>query len=168
MADLLGCSSEVAFSSDNAYRYWLKRTWDNDCPLLGWIMLNPSTATAEKNDPTIERVQRRTSRMGYGGFVVVNLFALRATDPGVMLSHESPVSHPGAPEGNDENIQRAFRECGAIIAAWGCHGTYRGRAADVVKMAKDAGISLACLGTTKGGHPRHPLYVKYSALVAAY
>ena len=66
--------SEAIWSPCRTYRYALTRRWD-DGPGLGIVMLNPSTADAFRNDPTVERCERRARALGYGAFQVVNLFA---------------------------------------------------------------------------------------------
>jgi hypothetical protein len=127
--------------------------------LLPFIMLNPSTADASIDDPTIGRCMSFARREGYGGISVVNLFAFRATSPEDMKAADDPFG----PEGS-EYIERTLN-AGAItgvpiVAAWGTHGGYRGRDEAVVLSARGWGANLVCLGTTKEGHPRHPLYVK--------
>ncbi len=107
------CSAVV--SPHGAYRYRLSRIWDDAAPLALWVMLNPSTADAEVDDPTIRRVRAFTKAAGCGGFEVVNLFALRATDPKEMLASQMPFG----PD-NDEHIRGAIRETsGPIVCAWG-------------------------------------------------
>jgi hypothetical protein len=123
-------------------------------------MLNPSTADEQKNDPTVERCQRRATSLGFGGMVVVNLFALRSTDPAMLYTNPSPVSHPSEPDRNDRSIKRAIFFCKNAVAAWGSHGRFTERAKQVMHHIRFCD-NLTCLGTTKDGHPRHPLYVGY-------
>lgn len=141
----------ATFDPTGAYRYTLTREWD---PARGWacfIMLNPSTADATKEDPTVRRCIAFAKRWGYGGLEVVNIFAYRATAPTDLW----PLSDPIGQE-NGTYIDAAVRRCPIVVAAWGVHGAYRGRGAEVA--ARYAG--LKCLGTTQAGHPRHPLYVR--------
>src|SRR5271154_3410516 len=77
--------STADISEDGLYRYWLTRTWDPTKPVLNWIMLNPSTADANKDDATIRRCMNFAKHWHYGGIAVYNLFAFRATDPKVLL-----------------------------------------------------------------------------------
>lgn len=134
------------------YRYELRRTWDQGAWKLGVIMLNPSTADHEEDDPTIRRVIGFAKAWGYGGIVVFNLFALRATNPKELKSAASPIG----PE-NDE-VLGSFQS-GDVLCAWGANG--RGRAAMVIKdLRSRPGVRLVCLGKTKSGAPRHPLYVR--------
>ena len=70
-------------SPDQRFRYWLLRRWSPG-PLLVWVMLNPSTATPYLDDATIRKVRGFSKRLGYGGFVVVNVWAFRTKDPKVL------------------------------------------------------------------------------------
>lgn len=133
------------------YRYWLERKWDETLPQCAFIMLNPSTADATKNDPTIRRVMDFAMSWGFGGVNVYNLFALRSTQPEALRHHDDPVG----PD-NDTYLGQ-IPEDATVIAAWGTHGQYLGRAFEVRRMFKGR---LWCLGITKDGHPKHPLYIK--------
>lgn len=145
----------ATISDCGLFRYQLGRKWGPG-PIACYIMLNPSTANAEVDDRTIGRCRSFAWREGCGGFVVVNLFAFRATDPKAMKAAADPVG----PE-NDANIRDAIRCAtatgGPVIAAWGKDGAYRGRDAAV---RASLGREVQCLGKTKDGHPKHPLYVK--------
>ena len=151
----------AAISACGIYRYALGRTWDAGKFPLPIIMLNPSTADAEIDDPTIKRCMEFSRREGFGGIWVGNLFAYRATSPADMRSARDPIG----PE-NDTALLELFARARAgdlpVLAAWGVHGEHNGRAARVVSMAAGAGARLVCLGVTKDGHPRHPLYIKGS------
>lgn len=149
--DVLAASGAV-FSRCNAYRSMLWRYWGPGRRFLHICGLNPSTADHQKNDPTIRREIDFAKRWGYDGLLKTNAFDLRATDPKVMLAHDTPLSAD-----NDWWIHRCnlFASSPAGLAAWGVHGNHRGRA-DELKRA----YPWMCLGKTKEGHPRHPLYVK--------
>lgn len=126
-----------------------------------FVMLNPSTADAEVDDPTIRRCISFAKREGCGRMSVLNLFALRSTDPKELKKHPKPTG----PD-NDEYIQaflnmgRMFPDKYIFVAAWGSHGVYKDRDYQVRLMFRNAAVLLHCLGKTKSGHPRHPLYVK--------
>jgi len=120
-------------------------------------MLNPSTATEVQNDPTIERCEQRARRLGYGGFCVANIFALRATDPRVMRA----AADPEGPD-NMSALTQAAEWADTVIAAWGLHGAHRDQGHAMALHLRAAGHDLYHLGLTKGGHPRHPLYLSYS------
>lgn len=151
-------AGEAVFSACGRYRYRLGRRWSAEGGDVVWIMLNPSRADAGTDDPTIRRCIAFSRHWGYGGMVVVNLFALCATQPDALHGVPDPVG----PE-NDAHIAAAFRGTPGspssgpdIVAAWGAHPFAPGRAALVLAMAGD---SVRCLGTTRTGAPRHPLYV---------
>lgn len=118
-----------------------------------FIMLNPSTADAVENDPTITRCMGFAKREGATHLTVVNLFALRSTDPNGLLRHDSPIG----PE-NDKHILKEVEshKLMPIVAAWGSHKFAVQRALQVCELVGD----LWCLGKTKNGSPRHPLYLR--------
>jgi hypothetical protein len=154
----------AVFSEDRAYRYRLTRTWGSSGTHVTWIMLNPSTASAMEDDPTIRRCTSFTKAWGFDGLIVVNLFALRATDPrGLALPGRDPVG-----PGNDRFIREAIHPWSAVVAAWGAHGHLRNRGSQVTRSLAAEGIELGCLGMTKGGQPRHPLYVRGDTQLVAY
>lgn len=147
------------FSECGTYRYTLTRQLSTPLrwvrPAL-FIMLNPSTADAVNNDPTIRRCISFAERNGCTSLTVVNLFALRATDPRELKTHQDPVGPL-----NDKHIALQIMHHqdiigGLVVAAWGAHPFAQERADYIFK--KYSGIK--CLGTTMNGSPRHPLYVK--------
>jgi len=115
-----------------------------------WIMLNPSTANAERDDPTIRRCIGFSRAWGFGAMHAVNLFALRATDPAELARAPDPVG----PE-TDRQIVESTAGADTIIAAWGAHTLARARAVEVLPLLAGP---LRCLGVTASGAPRHPLY----------
>jgi hypothetical protein len=141
------------------YRYRLSRTWDGHKLPLVWIMLNPSTADAEIDDPTIRRCISFSKREGAGGLEVLNLFALRATDPKQLRIASDPIG----PD-NDEWIREVLHPHSRVVAAWGEHGKYLGRGAAVLKTLAASGLIVQCLGDK----PRHPLYIKGDQPLQAY
>lgn len=158
---IAGKSAE--FSECGRYRYTLHRRWDGEEQVC-WVMLNPSTADEVEDDPTIRRCIRFSQRWGYGGLVIVNLFAWRATKPQVIKSLLTNVTEAPSPTGprNLRAIRGAIDHCAVVVAAWGVSlqpwSTERGR---WVRMECEAlGKALKCLGRTRDGSPRHPLYVK--------
>jgi hypothetical protein len=126
-------------------------------------MLNPSTADALIDDPTIRRCASFTKAWGCGGFEVVNLFALRATDPRELMRH--PFPHGPM---NRERLEIVLKYCSwrHRVAAWGAASTMS-RATlglkELVLRGLDSSGRLECLGVTKAGHPRHPLYLPKTA-----
>lgn len=148
--DLLG-DFGAAFSPCRNYRYALWRWWDKDKPYAMFVGLNPSTADETLDDPTIRRCKRFASDWGYGGLVMTNLFAIRATDPKVMLAHSDPVGVE-----NDDYLRDLARHAALVVAAWGAHGGHQGRDEDVLRLIP----GVHHLGLTKAGKPRHPLYLR--------
>jgi hypothetical protein len=149
--------SGAEFSDDAVYRYRLWRTWGSRPPLV-FVMLNPSTADGTIDDPTIRRCMGFAKREGDGGIIVVNLYALRATDPKALRTHPSPVGPL-----NDQHIAEACRSAEYIVAAWGADPMAPTRSRTVAAIARAAGKPLVCLGRTRDGAPRHPLYLKGDA-----
>jgi hypothetical protein len=149
------------FSPCGRYRYRLHRTWDARDRILTCLMLNPSTADAEKNDPTIERCERRARALTFGGLIVVNLFALRSTDPRALATAVRAGEDPVGPE-NDAHIDVAARQ-GVVLCAWGRHGMLQRRARVVAeRLGERLHVDMFCLGKNADESPVHPLYVPYA------
>lgn len=148
------------FSNCRRYRYVLWRDLGETGPRIMWLMLNPSTADAVSNDPTVERCERRAAKMGASRMVVCNIFALRSTDPKGLRDDSL---HGGDPIGahNDATIQTEAVLADKVICAWGMHGRYLGRGRAVAGMLHRLGIPLYALQVTASGHPSHPLYLAY-------
>lgn len=142
------------------YRYRLTRSWDRTLPSVTWMMLNPSTAQASIDDPTITRVLGFSRSWGFGSADVVNLFALRATRPDDLLASPAPVG-----PANDEAIRRAISATDWLVAAWGDHGRLANPATGIARCEEVLALSplkmreIHCLGLTRMGQPRHPLYL---------
>ena len=135
------------------YRYALWRGWKCKCPYVLFVGLNPSTADEHEDDPTIRRCRRFAADWGFDAFVMVNLFALRATDPADMRKASNPVG-----EQNDECIAAIATSAGLIVCAWGAHGKHLGQDVHISGLLQS--YKLKCLGTTHAGQPRHPLYIR--------
>ena len=148
-------ASVAVYSPDEAYRYSLERVW-RDGPRVAFVMLNPSTATELQNDPTVERCERRARALGFGGFAVGNIFAFRATDPKVMRGVPDPVG-----PANDAAILAMAEAADRVVCAWGTHGLHLGRGAAVEGLLRALGVPLYHLGLSRGGLPKHPLYIGY-------
>lgn len=155
------------FSPDRRYRYSLWREWAgwDNLRALVVIGLNPSTADETVDDPTIRRCIGFARREGCGRLVMINLFAFRATDPRELMYQLDPVG----PE-NDLHIQTWTRPTlghePIVVAAWGALGRYRNRSIEVRNLI--TAMHLWCFGTTQGGHPRHPLYLRADAPLVRY
>ena len=140
------------------YRYFLSRYWGPG-EMLPFVMLNPSTADAEIDDPTIRRCMSFARRERFGGIAVVNLYGLRASDPKQLRD----VGDPFGP--NNECALRQLADVAQelalpVVCAWGAGGAIHDACTLTVEMFQQNGARLVCLGKTKDGHPRHPLYVR--------
>lgn len=170
----------ASISQCGKYRYSLWREWrgtgtDKNWLWLGgkdpsgerygmpkncvFVMLNPSTADGEQDDPTIRRCVGFAKSWGFDRLVVVNLFAFRATDPAALLA----LKHSDDPVGveNQERIRKVLHNAGLIVCAWGADGCHLGQDETMLGWIAEDNLSNApvcALGLTKHGHPRHPLY----------
>lgn len=143
---------DAILSDCEKYRYMLRRVWDRKKPVCLFIGLNPSTADATEDDPTIRRCVRFADDWGYGTLMMGNLFAFRATDPKQMISAINPVGPL-----NDRWLKEIAKGCGIVVAAWGNNGSLNARDHEVRRMMP---VQMHHLGLTKNGQPRHPLYLK--------
>jgi hypothetical protein len=139
------------FSPCRTWRYLLGRQWDESLPTIVFVGLNPSTADETQDDPTIRRCIAFAKSWGYGTLLMVNLFAFRATDPREMMAASDPVG----PD-NDRYLRNCNDMGTLVVAAWGATGGFKNRDREVVQLLE----RLGCLGTTKAGYPRHPLYLR--------
>lgn len=148
--------SSAILSADRTYRYVLTRVLDATNPLRAcFIMLNPSTADADADDPTIRRCIGFAKNLGVGFLDVINLFAFRATDPRALVSSfGDPVGHE-----NDRYTIAVAANADIIICAWGANGFASNRAIEVVELLHAMGLGLSCLRLTRDGYPAHPLYL---------
>lgn len=154
MTDLF-LERDARISDCGKYRYLLRRTWDYAKPRVLFVMLNPSTADAEIDDAMIRSCIRLSKSLGYGSFEVVNLFAWRATDPTELQSAVDPVG-----PSNDDIIEAAIGRCDLAICAWGANGIAHNRSGAVRSLLRTHRPAIFCLGKTKSGAPKHPLYIK--------
>jgi hypothetical protein len=136
------------FSEDRVYRYCLWRVWDSTKPLVMFIGLNPSTANESKNDNTISKLMKIAKHNGYGGFYMMNLFAVISKDPNILLSHPNPIGN------NNGWLEKIAPLCATTVFAWGSFKQAEVRAKEVKAMFPNA----HCLWQNKNGSPKHPLY----------
>ncbi|MGH3477634.1 MAG: DUF1643 domain-containing protein [Nocardioidaceae bacterium] len=145
----------ATFSHDGVYRYSLTRRWDVGSSCL-FVMLNPSTADASRDDPTVRRCIGFAQRWGWAGLIVVNVYGYRATHPGALWAVDDPVG----PD-NDAAIVSACEyaaEMGSVVvAAWGSNAE-----PDRLRRVRSLtlGLDWSVLGFTRAGQPRHPLYMR--------
>lgn len=161
----------VVFSPCGQYRYVLRRRVGLSEGICLFIMLNPSTADATQDDPTIRRCIGFAQLWGYGILEVCNLFAWRSTNPqslykppgSILLGTEEfdPIGFE-----NDHFIAVAALNAHKVIAAWGNHGALHQRGTRVLELTAFAKYRRYHLGITKAGEPRHPLYVAKSLIPA--
>jgi hypothetical protein len=148
------------FSECMRYRYRLWRIWDDTKPLCCFVMLNPSTADEILNDPTVERCERRARMWGYGGLIVVNLFALRSTDPKALYRPMNPVDLE-----NLSAIVKAADDSEIIVCAWGVHGKLQRQGLQTMNLLRRSyPDKVRVLKMNRDGSPAHPLYLPYSAM----
>ena len=147
-------SAEI--SSCGAFRYTLKRRWGPGREML-FIMLNPSTADGTQDDPTIRRCVGFARRERFGAIRVENLFAYRATSPDDLFAQKL-----GKELSLHERValQTAVDVSHLVVAAWGGDRRAAGRAEYVKALLRTLRADVYCLGTTKSGAPRHPLYLR--------
>lgn len=147
----MSTQSDAVFSPCQLYRYALWRIWDEARPAVLFIGLNPSTADAERNDPTIRRCIGFAQSWGLGGVYVANLFAYRATQPKQLKAAAEPIGSE-----TDEWLAKLYGKTDLAIAAWGNHGSFCGRDRTVRQLLP----YLHCLKLTQQNQPAHPLYLK--------
>ena len=135
------------------YRYRLERWWGEGDPVV-FVMLNPSTADAGKDDATIRRCVGFAESWGFSGLIVVNLFAWRATEPRNIPRYKATAIGPHG----DAAIRAAVHRSSTVVCAWGAHGKLHGRGADVLDLLRQH-CRPKMLRMTGTGQPCHPLYL---------
>ena len=139
------------FSTCGKYRYSLWRIWDKSKPLVMFIGLNPSTANATSDDPTIRRVKSIAANLGYGGVYMMNCFPYISTDPKKLVSSGGTLV-------NDIKLKEVSEKCTDIIFAWGNFEIVRMMGIDYILSNKFP--NAKALHINKNGSPKHPLYCK--------
>lgn len=159
-----GVQRDALVSECGRYRWWLTRTWAPG-PRVVFVMLNPSTADAREDDPTIRRCIGFARAWGFGGVAVANLFPWRATDPDDLVAAHRRGEDVACRDERDRHLARLLLGGREVrpVAAWGAHplavDEWRTVLRDHVDFA-DRPLDWLCLGTTKAGAPRHPLYLR--------
>lgn len=162
----------AVFSPCRRYRYWLDRTIAQPSLSGGayrgttavFVMLNPSVADCHQNDPTVRRCIGFATRWGCVRLIVTNAFAFRSTDPRALREVEDPVG-PRNLETIKDAVAVARASGGPVVVAWGQHGGLNDHDETVLGWVESKPL---CLGTTRDGFPRHPLYVRSDTLVMPY
>ncbi|MEM9317304.1 MAG: DUF1643 domain-containing protein [Pseudomonadota bacterium] len=155
------CEGGAEIAECGRYRYGLWRKWGPG-PICTFVMLNPSTADAVQDDPTIRRCISFAKREGCDAVLVKNLFAYRATKPADMMAADDPIG-PGNDADLRDAIRMAERHCWTLIAAWGAHPFAQERGKLVASWGK-----FQCLKKSKSGAAGHPLYIKGDARLVAF
>ncbi len=150
----------ATFDPSGAYRYRLWRSWPDGAGTAVFVGLNPSTADGERDDPTIRRCMGFARSWGCARLEVVNLFAWRATKPADLRRAASPIG----PD-NDAVLASLVGRADLLVACWGVHGAWRDRGAQVRAAVSGP---WRCLGRTRDGHPRHPLYLRKDSPLQPY
>ncbi len=145
------------------YRYTLTRKWSDENRIAIWIMLNPSCADANQDDPTIRRCIGFSKALKCGRMIVLNLYAYRSPNPRDLAHVDDPVG----PE-NDKYLSKVLTLSGnpLVIAAWGANNLHVERSRHVMGLLE--GVPVHCLGLTDEGRPRHPLYLPAKTKLIRY
>lgn len=157
-----GMESGSLFDVSGKYRYSLWRAWSAYHPRIAFVLLNPSIADEERNDPTIRRCIGFARAWKFGSVEVVNLFAYRATNAKELLKVDDPVG-----EENNYYLVQAVERCATVVVGWGTRENLLGRDRQVLSLLVSK-KDVYCLGITKDGQPRHPLYVKGDSVLVRF
>jgi hypothetical protein len=159
----------ASFDDSGTYRYTLHRRWDAEPGLMTgsggrvcFCLLNPSTADAKVLDPTLKRCLGFAQRWGFGHMEVVNIFALRSTQPAALKKHRDPIGPL-----NDRAIRRAAARADLVVVGWGTHAGLGDRHVAVGKLLSGV-CEPMCWARTKDGYPKHPLYLRSDAAVTPF
>lgn len=144
----------ATFDETRTYRYTLGRRWKPGGSRVCFCLLNPSTADEHVLDPTLTRCLGYAKRWGFHAMEVTNVFALRSTDPKGLRGVDDPVG----PE-NDAYIVDIARGADLLVVGWGTHARLNDRQERVLDLLRPVSSPM-CLGVTKHGFPRHPLYLR--------
>ena len=164
----------AAFSADRRYRYWLQRRWTPSEPQFAFVLLNPSTADADHDDPTVRKLSALTSANGGGGFELVNLFAVMDTR---QVGLHLPDAVEEAPGENDLWIARVVDRADVVVLGWGDgiaddfltsgrRAAVRRRAHEVWPLVRDR--RPCCFRIIGSGAPGHPGRLRNTAPLVRY
>ncbi len=155
----LDTRSGAVFSARRTFRYALWRNWDNHRPKIVFVGLNPSTADENQDDPTIRRCISFARTWGYGGVLIGNLFAFRATRPADLKKTPMPIGRD-----NNKWLDTMIVVSGRVLACWGNHGSHLSQD----RLFVDRYSDLYCLAVNSTGAPVHPLYQPGSSIPSKY
>ena len=154
------------YSECGRFRYTLEHVMEPSLPLrqVMWIGLHPGLIDEVPRDPTLRRIEAFSSRLGYTGFIVTNLFALRTSRPLELTTAQDPIG----PE-NDAVLRAAAKSSEGIVACWGSNGALGKRDDFVTDMLRKATSKpMQSLSRNADGSPKHPLYVRWDTVLTAY
>ncbi|HIF72294.1 MAG TPA: DUF1643 domain-containing protein [Dehalococcoidia bacterium] len=155
--------NSARFSECGRFRYLLTREFGGESTCL-FVMLNPSTADAVQDDPTIRRCVGFARREGFGRLEVVNVYSFRSASPAVIFAASDPVGGD-----NDQALADALERADLVVVAWGNNAEFDLARVDVVQaFIEQSGKPVKCFGLTAKGQPRHPLYVRADAEMVAF
>lgn len=160
--------SDAHFSECGCYRYRLQRHWSWEAPLACFVMLNPSRAGAQDDDPTVRKCIGFAQRLGWGGFYIVNLYAYIATKPADLKSAHWPSGGARADEVIDRTLTIVEATSGPVICAWGSHAKGMSRPLEILAMIKRHGLQPQALAINSDGTPAHPLMLPYTCTPIAF
>ncbi|BBG20716.1 hypothetical protein RVR_P199 (plasmid) [Actinacidiphila reveromycinica] len=156
--------SYAVFNADRTHRFALTRRWAAGGRTAVFVMLNPSTAKAAADDPTIRRCISAARRTGHQALLVLNLFSIISADPAVLVSDPQPAGPL-----TDDALTSLAHLGDTVIVAWGAgHSAIHNRADTVVQLLLDQRLELACLGTNRNGTPKHPVRLPESNPLIVY
>jgi hypothetical protein len=151
----------ASISPCGQYRWTLSRKW-GDGKQACWLMLNPSTADATQDDPTIRRVIHFTTAWGFHGFTVVNLYPFRSSSPAECRrwadwENNGPDWYArDALQNNAAIVAREAKDAAMIVAAWGGSAWDTDWIENIIEEIAD-NLDIYCLGITDSGSPKHPM-----------
>lgn len=160
--------NDAHFSDCGKYRYRLERLWDMSAPLACFVMLNPSIAGADQDDPTVRKCIGFGQRLGWGGFYVVNLYAYIATKPADLKTAHWPSGGAMADQVIDRTLSIVDASGGPVICAWGANAKGLSRPVEILAEIKRHGLKPKALFINKDGTPAHPLMLPYTCSLVAF
>jgi hypothetical protein len=155
-------NKQAHFSQDGKHRFWLLRSWDENPRMVTIIGLNPSTADAQDDDPTIRSCIRIATHNGFGGFVMVNLFSFISAYPDKLKA--AIAAGDAMRDETDTTIARMVANSHKTICAWGSWNFIDQRVQRVLELIEQP----CCLGINANGSPKHPLYQKTETVIIPY
>ncbi|WP_026180181.1 DUF1643 domain-containing protein [Hahella ganghwensis] len=150
----------AGLSACRNHRYTLSRTWSDTGPLFGYFGINPSTADANIDDPTVRKWIGFTQHFGGRGFIVGNVFSYRTPNVRDLIpfaNHENLT--------NDRHIEQIIEKVDVLVPCWGNQTKVpidiRHHFDLLLDKLFDSGKPVKTFGLTKSGDPKHPARLGY-------